>query len=275
MSQDDSKVSTYATGHPGLVMSFSRDSIYDSISYIIDYKYIMHICSFVIIYYYLCTPYNLFVYVCIEHLRNSLNLVARELKKLSKLRQLDTDAYAASINQKKQATRVAKRKVVTNPVTVEDALLAEQQAHKNSNRSHKRKISRMARQIKRLRKENRTIKTENRRLKMTISQLKEGKHDIVLEGDVQTDVEEVFNECCKTKILQDVLTKQDDDNGTLQAFWQEQVERTKCEKKRKKWNPVVLRFMLDLWEKMGEKNFRVLGTEKVSCVGVGVGVSVY
>lgn len=33
--------------------------------------------------------------------------------------------------------------------------------------------------------------------------------------------------------------------------------------KRKKWNPIVLRFMLELWEKMGEKNFRTLGEQKI------------
>ena len=190
------------------------------------------------------------------------------------MKQLDVTAYANSVNQKKQQTRATKRKAVADPVSVEDQLLAEQLAHKQSNRTHKRKLNKMAGQIKRLRKENRDIKQENRRLRQTIEKLKQGKHDIELEGEVQQDVEAVFNECRKSNILHDNLKKQDD-SGTLQAFWQEQEERTKCDIKRKKWNPVVLRFMLHLWEKMGEKNFRVLGTEKVSfvCVCVCVGIN--
>ena len=157
-------------------------------------------------------------FVFAEAVRRSPNQIARELKRLAALRQLDTVAYTQSVNQRKAAARAAKRKAATNPVSVEDLLLAEQIAHKKSNRAHKRKIGRMARQIKRLRKENRDVKTENRRLKATIASLKEGKHDIELEGEVQGDVEAVFHECRKAKILSESLEKQDDANGTLQAF---------------------------------------------------------
>ena len=51
--------------------------------------------------------------------------------------------------------------------------------------------------------------------------------------------------------------------GTLKLFWKEQIERKSDPNKRKRWNPIVLRFMLHLWEKLGEKHFRVLEKEKV------------
>ena len=57
--------------------------------------------------------------------------------------------------------------------------------------------------------------------------------------------------------------KENDPSGTLKAFWQEQLKRTNNPQKRQQWNPVVLRFMLHLWESMGETNFRLLGKEKV------------
>ena len=85
------------------------------------------------------------MFVFAEALRRSPNQIARELKKLAVLRQLDTVAYTQSVNQRKQATRALKRKAATNPVSVEDKLIAEQLAHKNSNRAHKRKISKLAR----------------------------------------------------------------------------------------------------------------------------------
>ena len=92
-------------------------------------------------------------FVFAEHLRRSPNQIARELKKLAALRQLDTVAYTQSVNQRKQAARASKRKAAANPVSVVDQLIAEQLAHKKSNRSYKRKISKMAGQIKRLRKD--------------------------------------------------------------------------------------------------------------------------
>lgn len=79
----------------------------------------------------------------------------------------------------------------------------------------------MVRQINRLRKENHTLKTENRRLKAAIANLKQDRHDIELDSEVQKDVESVFHECHKSSILQSALKKQDDVNDTLQSFWQE------------------------------------------------------
>ena len=35
--------------------------------------------------------------------------------------------------------------------------------------------------------------------------------------------------------------------------------------KRTQWNPIVLRFMMHLWERLGEKNCRFLEKEKVLC----------
>ena len=110
------------------------------------------------------------------------------------------------------------------------------------------------------------MKTENRdlkrKLKEALARLKAGDHDIELDGQVQEDATEVLHECRKSPILEHALKKQDE-SGVLASFWHEQVARSESTNKRKKWNPVVLRFMLHLWEKMGEKNFRVLGDEKV------------
>lgn len=111
-------------------------------------------------------------------------------------------------------------------------------------------------QIKRLKKENKD-------LRRTIADLRAGQHDIQLEGVSQRDMEDVLCHCNKLPQLAEKL-KEQDPTDTLAAFWQEQVERSQATAPaRKRWNPIVLRFMLDLWEKMGEKNFRVLEKEKV------------
>ena len=196
-----------------------------------------------------------------ESLRNSLKLVAREIKKLVKLRQLDTIAYADSVNKRKQASREAKQASRANPVSLSEQL----QAQKFVNRAQKRKIGKLQKQVDKLRKKCRGLQTENRKLKETIKKLKAGDHDIEMDGQTQQDLTDVLRECQKSPILQEQI-KDQDNTGVLKAFWDEQVARSETTDKRKRWNPVVLRFMLHLWEKMGEKNFRVLGDEKVRYV---------
>ena len=196
-----------------------------------------------------------------ENLRNSLKLVAREIKKFAKLRQLDTIAYADSVNKRKQASREAKKTSRANPVSLSEQL----QAQKFVNRAQKRKIGKLQRQVDRLRKKCRGLQTENRKLKSAIKKLKAGDHDIEMDGQTQQDLTDVLHECQKSPILQQQI-KDQDTTGVLKAFWDEQVARSETTDKRKRWNPVVLRFMLHLWEKMGEKNFRVLGDEKVRYV---------
>ena len=134
-------------------------------------------------------------------------------------------------------------------------------------------------------------------LKDTIEELKSGHHDIRLEGVSQEDMVTILQDCQSSPELQAQLHEHDP-SGTLAAFWKEQVssnshsnpnctptptpntdiinfvysqvERSQTTLKRKQWNPIVLRFMLHLWEKMGEKHFRLLEKEKVMC-GLGVG----
>lgn len=108
------------------------------------------------------------------------------------------------------------------------------------------------------------LKKENVSLKNTIRELLQGRHDIQLDGESQVDMETILEAATVNHptLLASQLQK-NDPTGTLQSFWEEQVERSKSTDKRKKWNPVVLRFMLHLWERMGEKNFRLLEKEKV------------
>ena len=166
------------------------------------------------------------------------------------------------MSKRKQASRKSNKASRANPVSLTKQLEAEKFAHNQSNRAHKRKIGKLVKQVERLRKKCRGLQTENRKLKATIAKLKAGDHDIELGGQTQRDMADVFVECQKSPILQDTINKHDK-TGVLQQFWKEQVARSEASDKRKRWNPVVLRFMLHLWEKMGEKNFRVLGDEKV------------
>ena len=73
----------------------------------------------------------------------------------------------------------------------------------------------------------------------------------------------LMSRCIESPILAKSLSSQDDETGTLKNFWQEQVSRAEDANKRRRWNPIVLRFMLHLWEQMGEKSFRVLEDENV------------
>ena len=194
-----------------------------------------------------------------EQLRNSPAKIVGELVKLSKMRQLDTETYADSV--KKKCIRRAAPKA---PGDLSQQLKAEQAAHKRSNRKHKRKICNLVKQVDKWRKKCRRLQDENKRLKVAIKELSQGRHDIILEGDSQQDMEDVMEICQKSPILEKNLTAQDDESGTLSHFWSEQVIRRADPNKRRRWNPVVLRFMLSLWEQMGEKGFRILEKENVS-----------
>ena len=191
-------------------------------------------------------------------LRKSPELIARELCKLAATRQLDTESYADSVKKKK-----IRRAAPTAPCDLAALLKAEQAAHKSSNRKNKRRISKLCSQLTGLRKKCRGLQSENQRLKRTINELLQGTHDLTLNGNSQEDMEDLMRECGKSPMLEAELIAQDDGVGTLQSFWSEQVSRSTSSDKRKRWNPIVLRFMLHLWEKMGEKSFRVFGDEKV------------
>ena len=109
------------------------------------------------------------------------------------------------------------------------------------------------------------LKRENLELKRTIENLRSGDHDIKLSGDSQVDMMWLLNQCQKTlkdRVLKEQFQNQDP-SGTLELFWREQIERKSDPNKRKRWNPIVLRFMLHLWQKLGEKHFRILEEEKV------------
>ena len=202
-----------------------------------------------------------------EALRKSPALIVRELMKLVRTRQLDTIAYADSVKQKK-----VRRATPKPAVGLAQQLQAERAAHRMSNRKHKRKISRMTKQIESLRKKCRGLQDENKRLRQTIQELTKGRHDILLKGESQEDMMGLMQKCIESPILDKNLSSQDDETGTLKAFWQEQVSRVEDANKRRRWNPIVLRFMLHLWEQMGEKHFRVLEDENVR---VRVRVRVY
>ena len=176
---------------------------------------------------------------------------------------MDTETYIDSVNKKK--VRRAAPKPTSQEESQADMLRAEKVAHKLSNRKNKRKICKMAKQIENLRKKCRGLQDENMRLKQTITELRQGQHDIILKGDSQEDMEVLMQTCRTSPILEEKMREQDDESGTLKTFWQEQVARQSDANKRRRWNPIVLRFMLHLWEQIGEKGFRVLGDENV-CV---------
>ena len=101
-------------------------------------------------------------------------------------------------------------------------------------------------------------------LEATIKELLAGGHDIELQGKSQKDAEDVMKVCISDPALSQKISEHDS-TGVLQSFWKEQHDRMSHpdQTKRKKWNPIVLRFMFELWERMGEKHFRILGDEKV------------
>ena len=101
-------------------------------------------------------------------------------------------------------------------------------------------------------------------LEGTIRELLGGSHDMELSGTSQLDMELILSKCNADPTLLPKMHDHDSTN-TLKMFWDEQLTRMKDpdKTKRKQWNPVVLRFMLELWEDMGEKNFRMLGNKKI------------
>ena len=231
-----------------------------------------------------CMLYMSIVYCHIPHtesLRQSPERVARFLKSLAKVRQLDTVSYASSV-----AARRKRRPKKDVPIALAPCCKA-------LNRTAKRRISKLEKQCNRLRgankdlrsqvrvvsqthmhtlvcivctvacMQNKRLQKENVALKRTIAELRSGDHDITLAGVSQSDMETILTDVSKDPTLGQHLS-QHDPSGTLKAFWEEQVARSQCGNKRKQWNPVVLRFMLHLWERMGEKKFRLLSDEKVT-----------
>ena len=166
-----------------------------------------------------------------------------------------------SVNQKK--IRRADPSKTSQVESQANMLRAEKSAHKLSNRKNKRKICKLVKQVENLRKKCRVLQDENIRLKQTIDELSKGQHDIILKGHSQEDMVDLLQRCRTSPILEEKMREQDDESGTLKTFWREQVARQSDKNKRRRWNPIVLRFMLNLWEKIGEKGFRVLEDEKV------------
>ena len=128
---------------------------------------------------------------------------------------------------------------------------------KGQNRRQKRKICNLLKQNNDLRKKVKRLNAEVKSLKNTIKELLSGRHDMELKGKSQSDAEDIMNACIQLPTLEAQI-KDNDPTGTLHAFWHEQLLRMDDPAKRSKWNPIVLRFILDLWENMGERKFRLL-----------------
>ena len=77
---------------------------------------------------------------CVEPLRRNPEHIARYLRKLARLWQLNTEAYRDTVQKKRSA---AKRAAPKTPVSFQENFEAEKRAHKLSNRTHKRKISKL------------------------------------------------------------------------------------------------------------------------------------
>lgn len=176
--------------------------------------------------------------------------VARVLLKLAKLRILDTQTYMQQVN-KRRGQRQQKHGVAVTMAAL-----------KGQNRRNKRKICNLLKQNNELRKKIKKLNAEVKSLKSTIKELLAGQHDLELKGKSQYDAETIMKECMTHPSLDDRI-KDHDPTGVLYSFWHEQLLRMDDPARRSKWNPIVLRFMLDLWENMGERNFRLLEKEGI------------
>ena len=173
--------------------------------------------------------------------------VARLLLKWSRLRILDTVTHMQEVNKRRGARH-------NNDITMS--------VLKTQNRRQKRKLCNLIRQNNELRKKVKKLNAEVKSLKNTIKELLAGRHDMQLKGQSQSDAEVIMNECKDHPSLEQHI-KDHDPTGTLHAFWQEQLLRMRDPARRSKWNPIVLRFILDLWENMGERKFRLLEKEGI------------
>ena len=160
------------------------------------------------------------------------------------LRIINTVAYAQSVDKKKVRTKGSKAQV--------------------SVRQLKRKLSTYSKQNKVLRgkvsvrdiyvciilhercdfdAQVKQLQRQVRDLQATVRELKQGVHDIELEAGSQDDMVSLFDQCNTDPSLAANI-KANDSTGTLALFWQEQRQRMTdpagC--KRKRWNPIVLRY---------------------------------
>ena len=92
----------------------------------------------------------------------------------------------------------------------------------------------------------RRLQKKIREQDQAINDLKQGEHDIELEGGSQDDMEDLFEKCNADPSLAANI-KANDSTGVLDLFWQEQRRRMSdpdgCKLKRKRWNPIVLRYI--------------------------------
>jgi hypothetical protein len=179
-----------------------------------------------------------------------LERIARVLLQLATLRILDTQTHMAMVNKR----RGHRKRKIGAAVTMASL--------KCVNRRQKRKICNLIKQNTDLRTKVAKLNQEVKSLKSTIKELLAGRHDMELKGKSQSDAEIIMNECVQHPSLESHI-KENDPTGTLHAFWHEQLLRMDDPDRRSKWNPIVLRFMLDLWENMGERNFRLLEKEGI------------
>ena len=93
--------------------------------------------------------------------------------------------------------------------------------------------------------QNRRLQQRVSELEEIVKQLQQGKHDIELDGGSQQDMTTLFDQCNEDPTLESKI-KTNDSTGTLQLFWQEQMQRitNPDATKRKHWNPIVLRFIM-------------------------------
>ena len=162
-----------------------------------------------------------------KELHSSPVHVARALKRLSAIKQLDTDAYTDAVNKKK-----IRKPAVPDPTKQEEnPLKVSNRQLKRLNRALKKRSRRQEKQINRLRTTCKRLKRENRDLKATIKKLQAGAHDIQLQGQSQSDMEWFFSKCDAEPQMQQQF-KEQDPSGTLEAFWREQAERSKSKNRR-------------------------------------------
>ena len=151
--------------------------------------------------------------------------IVQELLNMSKLRILNTAAYADTVAKKKTRT-----KGISAPMD-----------YKTLCRKQKRKLCTQEKQLNRLRMQKRKLTKQVKDLKETVQQLLQGNFDITLAGGSQEDMETLLLKCNASEKLASEIQSQDS-TGTLDLFWQEQLVRASNPVKRRQWNPIVLRY---------------------------------
>ena len=166
--------------------------------------------------------------VCVtEKLRRNRKSILQQLLNMSNLKILNTKAYADS---------VAKKKIRTKSISAPKA------SYKQLCRKQQRKLCTQKKQLKRLRVQNKDLKKEVKDLKEIVQRLLQGDHDIDLDGGSQADMEKLLLQWNSNEAALRTEINLQDSTGTLDLFWREQLERQSDPKKKKQWNPIVLRY---------------------------------